>query len=891
MSSTNGGSEQPSGANAEMHNDVPECYLKDIHIEFVSDDPELSSPNETKVHVDLVVPGSTSTENLPFKKLSSREWKSDREIKVPDELIFVAKFHEIGPIWKVHFGKSEIEKFKSNIGIYKTTRDFTTEDKCVGIWKLKFDCDTFVLNRSFKFAYQSSGNLKDLDDAVLAQQEAVQSTPEGHEDMPDHLNNLGISLSGRFKHTGNLSDIDAAISAYQEAIRIADEEDPLLPLYLNNLGNAFSSRFERTSSLIDIRASVLAYRRAVELTPEESSWTAEYLNCLGSSLRQYFNQTADPFYREMAVSKYSLAATGLDGDPSERLDAAEHWAELSQNDDDPSQVLSAFDTAIRLVSQVAGLDQTIEMRHSNLASISHLSRTAATAALRFMRTDLAVEWLEQGRGLVWSQLNNLRTPLDRLSVAYPVLTNEIKRISRALEDAGGRGEPALEPIAEASIVRKRIGVDEEIHAHIKLAREWDQTLEKVRAIPEFEDFLQPLKLSSMVDHLPNSGYVIIINVHQDRCDALALQAGVHDLCHIPLLDFSYAKADDLRNRLKDHLLDSGLRMRGSDSATISRGMRYEGRTGDVIKDVLRDLWILVVRPILDGIGQFVSNFHPIELDSFDLEIHAQKPPSDLSRIWWCATGPLAFLPIHAAGIYDGSTSSTLSDFAISSYIPTVKTLIERVKTPRNADTKKAGLFMISQPDTPNQLPIPGTTKEVRAIQRLLEKKGIRVLCLERASATVNHGIANMEKYSCVHFACHAFQNTEEPLKSGFILHDGRVELATVIQKHSVGADLAFLSACQTSTGDEKLSEEAVHLAAGMLAAGYRGVVATMWSIQDKYGPKIAEDFYANLIERPEGLGSDAAARALHHATQNLRKILGDSESSLVCWVPYVHFGL
>jgi len=46
----------------------------------------------------------------------------------------------------------------------------------------------------------------------------------------------------------------------------------------------------------------------------------------------------------------------------------------------------------------------------------------------------------------------------------------------------------------------------------------------------------------------------------------------------------------------------------------------------------------------------------------------------------------------------------------------------------------------------------------------------------------------------------------------------------------------------------------------MLAAGYRGVVATMWSIGDRYGPEIAEDFYSNLIaDDKNGLSSDGAA--------------------------------
>ncbi|PPQ90733.1 hypothetical protein CVT25_010170 [Psilocybe cyanescens] len=113
-----------------------------------------------------------------------------------------------------------------------------------------------------------------------------------------------------------------------------------------------------------------------------------------------------------------------------------------------------------------------------------------------------------------------------------------------------------------------------------------------------------------------------------------------------------------------------------------------------------------------------------------------------------------------------------------------------------------------------------------------------------------------------------------------------------------GADLAFLSACQTSTGDEKLSEEAVHLAGGMLAAGYKDVVATMWSIKDSYGPKLAEAFYKNLlsykVEDETGskrLSSEGAAHALHYATQEMQKTLDNSESSLLMWVPFVHFGL
>jgi len=207
--------------------------------------------------------------------------------------------------------------------------------------------------------------------------------------------------------------------------------------------------------------------------------------------------------------------------------------------------------------------------------------------------------------------------------------------------------------------------------------------------------------------------------------------------------------------------------------------------------------------------------------------------------------------------------------------------------------------MISQPDTPMLHCIPGTTVEVRAIEQVLANHNVQHLCLESDNATVNQVKAKMNIHSCIHFACHATQDTTKPLQSGFYLYDGRLDLSEIIKEQLIEADLAFLSACQTSTGDEKLSEEAVHLAGGMLVAGYRGVVATMWSIEDQYGPQIAEDFYKHLISHHraddrkslKGLSSDGAAHALHYAIQQVQKTLDNSELSLLTWVPYVHFGL
>ena len=238
---------------------------------------------------------------------------------------------------------------------------------------------------------------------------------------------------------------------------------------------------------------------------------------------------------------------------------------------------------------------------------------------------------------------------------------------------------------------------------------------------------------------------------------------------------------------------------------------------------------------------------------------------------------------------------SVMDYVVSSYSPTVTSLTNRVMHDRPINKDAARLFITSQPKAPGTAPIPGTTKEVGSIYAQATRYKIDALKFEGDAVSAEECLDYMESYSGIHFACHASQNAARPLRSRFLFHKGDLDLGTIMRRDLKNADLAFLSACQTSTGEETLSDEAVHLAAGMLAAGYRRVVATMWAIGDRYAPKVAEDFYQYLwTHLEEGSGSRfdgrLSAYALHHATQQLRKRLDDSDKSLLAWIPYVHFG-
>jgi hypothetical protein len=266
--------------------------------------------------------------------------------------------------------------------------------------------------------------------------------------------------------------------------------------------------------------------------------------------------------------------------------------------------LNAYNTAIQLISQVAGLEQTIQKRHSNLVDISDLVTSAVACAFKFRRPELALEWFEQGRCLIWNQLNNLQSPLDVLFAHNEEIACDMLRVSRALENAGSRGDLATLSQDEATMEHK-MSIQAEANAHVKLAKEWNELLAKIRTIPKFEDFLQPPSCSKLLKNLPDSGFIAIINVHKDSCDALVLSSHFNEPRHIPLHKFSYAKATDLHNLLNTHLRAAKLRMQGCEP---DRAIRPVGvnEGGAVIKLILPQLWILVVKPILDGLGLSVS---------------------------------------------------------------------------------------------------------------------------------------------------------------------------------------------------------------------------------------------------------------------------------------------
>jgi CHAT domain-containing protein len=144
-------------------------------------------------------------------------------------------------------------------------------------------------------------------------------------------------------------------------------------------------------------------------------------------------------------------------------------------------------------------------------------------------------------------------------------------------------------------------------------------------------------------------------------------------------------------------------------------------------------------------------------------------------------------------------------------------------------------FIVSaviEPHAPNCFPLPGARAELNKIAGRVPNQWLTPL----VNTTVETARTHLRDSSIVHFACHGVQDLKHPLDSGLILNDGRLKVSEIMRRPESGhasdvkksMSLAFLSACETAKGDKKVPDEAMHLAATLLFAGFRGVVATMW---------------------------------------------------------------
>ncbi|MGH7150044.1 MAG: CHAT domain-containing protein, partial [Planctomycetota bacterium] len=129
-------------------------------------------------------------------------------------------------------------------------------------------------------------------------------------------------------------------------------------------------------------------------------------------------------------------------------------------------------------------------------------------------------------------------------------------------------------------------------------------------------------------------------------------------------------------------------------------------------------------------------------------------------------------------------------------------------------------------------------------------------------------VGDLRGYTVIHVAAHGFVDLRFPRRTRIALspdREGRGQFSIVDALDlDLDADLVALSACNTAQGGYRRGEGVESLARAFLFAGARGVIASLWLVEDRAGATTMSAFYRRWS------GSGGASRALLEAKRALR---------------------
>ena len=672
--------------------------------------------------------------------------------------------------------------------------------------------------------YNQLGAMEDLDEAITLARDTLEVCSPGDPARSRYLNNLAVHLFARYNQLGTMEDFNEAIALDRDALALRAPGRREQSMALNNLAVRLSTRYDQLGEMEDLNEAIILARDALELLPSEHPDRSSSLKSLAGFLRTRFTALSQLKDEEELFCLYSQLAHPPSMVSSTDLSAARAWIRVAEDFHHPTTLL-AYQTYLRLLTHHVVTLPPLPQHRTILKGItSSIAVDAFSACLRNQSPTHAIELLEQGRGVFWSQLTRLRSPLDDViasSSTGEMLADEFTQLTLLIRTA--LDSP---------------GADQ--HDRVcRLDIEFQSLVTRIRELPGLSRFLLP-PLFSDLQQAAREGPVIIVNASEYGCDALVVLAD-RNPHHIPL-SITKRRVRKLSKKL----------------GTLSvRTLKMD--VTEKLAIILRELWDKVVSPIVD----FLKTVHPLQ-----------------SRIWWCPTAKFSLLPLHAAGPYKEGQQN-LSNLYISSYTPTLTALI---RARRHDSASKGKRFLgIGQANAEGENVIVSVGRELADIGQRVDRL-TTFTHLEGQDSCITRVGEELGKNEWVHLACHGIPNRERPFESAFALRDGHFTIECIIQCELQNAQFAFLSACQTTVGDEDSADEVMHLASAMQFAGFRSVIGTMWAVMDVVAPMVTSAFYDNMIDECGCLDYTRAALALNKTIEELVDIPFDQRFL------YIHIG-
>ena len=428
--------------------------------------------------------------------------------------------------------------------------------------------------------------------AIIQHREGLLSTtPPGTQRHRQCLTSLSIRYRLKFCRTDDISDIEESIKYGRLSVEANRSNDHWISGAFHDLYNSLFLAFKKTSKVSYLDESIaVCYDLLESKCPQFLRLGAVQQLVESFVIREQLLGRRDSDRHEAIRLLMSMVVDSQHVGEPDQFKFSCWWASLARSIDH-STTLTAYKIAMTLLQKSLSLAPTVSAQHAHLVAMGENCQTMplnyASFEIDSGRFTEAVETLEQGRALLWSEIRGLRTSLAQLLESDSPLVKRFSEINQELEALTISATPSGRPEKEDGVAQD--GSDpfgRLVIKQRKLMEERDELVSQIQCQPALKKFLKAPSFTTLLS-AASHGPVILINHSLWRSDILIICSNPHFSCCriIPTASDFYDRANELRSELLE------ARKHGLDSDKYQDALRF----------VLKGLYELVGEPVIKSL--------------------------------------------------------------------------------------------------------------------------------------------------------------------------------------------------------------------------------------------------------------------------------------------------
>jgi len=649
--------------------------------------------------------------------------------------------------------------------------------------------------------YDRTRDIKLLERAISCHVESIErSTPDSYNLSLFH-HNLGFCFRQLYEHDDNdVAALERSISELESAVLKCPRDSNHRPLFMASLGSSLFERCRRDYRPADAQRVVDLRQEAFDsVSPDSLDRIAFAHQLAGALVLRHAEGGHDDSDLARATALFEESCTrGLVLHTEEALVSALNWAGFAFLRGAWEEVEKAYRASEDATRLLMNKQVRRKAKQGWLINSHSIASQAAYSLAKLGKKRDCVLALERGRARIFTEaLSRNQQDLAQLKLQQPRMYEEYIQLTleydQVLAEAEGAQEHRLEALRST---------------RLKL----DEVVEKIRALPDYNTFQS---LTTFDDVTAAAADAPLVYLSATDVGGLAVIVGED-----PIDDISIVWLPQLTEQI--------FRLKVSVSTEIydyfaayekCKEFPKNGEAFDSWRDSIDALcawlWEAVMGPVL-------------------------KEVDGTAELTIIPTGMLSTLPFHAAWKTDTAGGRLYVDNrARVRYATNARSL--RLSGPRARYQEALDAIVVVSNPKPTSLPPLKAAESEAEVVSLVFDKAVR---LEGGDATRTNVIAALNHSTVAHFACHGKAYPETPLKSGLLLADDEfLNVQDFLSLNLTHSRLAILSACETGLIGRQLPNEVVGLPSALSEAGFLGVVASLWEVDDLATALLMTAFY------------------------------------------------